>query len=429
MKARWHHGNRVLLLENGEEFFPRVFEAISGAQLEVFVETFIVFEDEVGRELQQCLIKAARRGARVELTVDGYGSADLTPEYVGALTAAGVRVHIFDPRPKFLGIMRTNLWRRMHRKLVVIDGVKAFVGGINFSRDHLRDSGPGAKQDYAVEVEGPVVRDIRRVAENAVAPARWRPRRWWRHRVAPPPDAAAQPMGEALAVFVTRDNERHQEDIERHYREAIRAAKREIIIANAYFFPGFRLLRDLRNAARRGVKVTLVLQGNPDKPTVRWAAMTLYDYLLRAGARIYEYCERPLHGKVALVDEQWCTVGSSNLDPLSLFLNLEANLVVRDRALNADLRQRLTALMQEHCDEILPEGAKAPSWLRQMLSLLAFHALRRFPSWAGWLPAHKSQQAVQPPKIIEAISDKIEKIEDEPESSRRGSETRRVKAA
>lgn len=121
---------------------------------------------------------------------------------------------------------------------------------------------------------------------------------------------------------MTRDNAAHADDIERHYRIAIRAARRRIVIANAYFLPGYRLLKGLRDAARRGVEVTLILQGHPDMPWVTAATRSLYHYLLPAGVRIVEYCRRPFHGKVAVVDDEWATVGSSNLDPLSLWLNL-----------------------------------------------------------------------------------------------------------
>ena len=141
----------------------------------------------------------------------------------------------------------------------------------------------------------------------------------------------------------------HTNDIERHYRAAIRSARERIVIANAYFFPGYRLIKELRRAARRGVDVRLILQGEPDMPIVKTAASMLYHHLLHAGVRIYEYCERPLHGKVALMDDRWSTVGSSNLDPLSLSLNLEANVVVRDAAFNALLYERLDHLMQHSC--------------------------------------------------------------------------------
>jgi cardiolipin synthase A/B len=385
----WKDGNRVRLLENGEEYFPRVFEAIGEARSEVFVETFILFDDKVGRQLRAALIGAAQRGVRVELTVDGYGSPDISGEFIGPLLAAGAHVHVFDPRRRLLGF-RMNIFRRMHRKMVVIDGRRAFVGGLNFSFDHLREFGPEAKQDYAVEVEGPVVNDIRELAAMAVAP----PGRWWRRRALAPPRAALSRRGSVAAVFVTRDNEQRRDEIELHYRNAIRAAQREIVVANAYFFPGYRLLRELRSAAQRGVKVCLILQGRPDMPLVRWVALALYDYLLQAGVRIYEFCERPLHAKVAVIDGDWATVGSSNLDPLSLFLNLEANIVVRDAAFGRRLRERLHQLMEKHCSEITPERAPPRTPWRQFLSVLAFHFVRRFPTYAGWLPGHR-----EPPRV------------------------------
>jgi cardiolipin synthase len=134
----------------------------------------------------------------------------------------------------------------------------------------------------------------------------------------------------ARAAFVTWDNRRNRTDIERHYRAAVRSAHRRVLIANAYFFPGYRLLSDLRQAARRGVRLDLILQDQIDMPWAQRASELLYGYLIRAGVRVYEYTERPLHGKVAVVDDYWATVGSSNLDPTSLSLNLEANVVVRD---------------------------------------------------------------------------------------------------
>jgi cardiolipin synthase len=382
MTGDWTSGNRFALLENGEMFFPRVFEVIGQAREEVLIETFILFEDKVGHALHAVLLDVARRGVKVSVLVDGYGSIDLSRHFLDELTEAGVVFHLFDPRPKLFG-MRTNVFRRMHRKLVVVDGETAFVGGLNFSADHLGDFGPRAKQDYAVEVHGPIVAQIHDFARRAAEPSR---SKWQRLRRRPP---VQQQAGDAQALFVTRDNEHHHTDIEQQYRIAIRAARHEVVIANAYFFPGYRLLRDMRNAARRGVRVTLILQGQPDMPIVKVAAHMLHDYLLGAGVRIFEYCERPLHGKVAVADDEWATVGSSNLDPLSLSLNLEANVVIRDTAFNHHLRERLGMLMDCHCQEVTlaPADKKQRLW-RTTMGFFVFHFLRRFPAWAGWLPAH-----------------------------------------
>ncbi|HEY9237870.1 MAG TPA: phospholipase D-like domain-containing protein, partial [Burkholderiaceae bacterium] len=167
MSSRWTAGNAAQLLENGEEFFPAVFEAIRAAEREVILETFIVFEDKVGRELHAALVDAARRGVQVDVMVDGFGSSELTGEWLGELTGAGARVRTFDPTSRLFGV-RVNVLRRMHRKIVVVDGVRAFVGGINYSADHLGDFGPQAKQDYAVELRGPIVEEIRAFARVAI---------------------------------------------------------------------------------------------------------------------------------------------------------------------------------------------------------------------------------------------------------------------
>ncbi|MGH8353428.1 MAG: cardiolipin synthase ClsB [Pseudomonas sp.] len=393
MRYDWKDGNRVQLLENGEAFFPRVFEAIRQARHEVLLETFIWFEDKVGQVLHRELIAAAERGVHIEVTVDGYGSADLTADFIAALTRVGVQFHMFDPRPKLFG-MRTNLFRRLHRKLVVIDGVLAFVGGINFSADHLNDFGPLAKQDYAIEVEGPVVGDIRRLALGAVAPPGPDRKHWWQRRARPLAKVASDnPKGQAKALFVARDNGRHPRDIELQYLAAIRSARSRLLIANAYFFPGYRLLREIRQAARRGVRVELILQGQPDMPIAMQAARSLYNELLRDGVQIYEYSRRPLHGKVALADQDWATVGSSNLDPLSLSLNLEANLVIRDPEFNQHLYEHLHELMRSQCASVSLERAVRGDFWRAPLAFLFFHFLGHFPATVGWLPGHTPKLA------------------------------------
>lgn len=390
MNRAWTDGNRVRLLENGEAFFPAVLEAIDGAREEVLVETFILFEDKVGKRLHAALVAAAERGVRVELTVDGYGSPDLSPEFTSSLAAAGVCLRVFDPKPRLFGF-RTNVFRRLHRKIVVVDRRHAFVGGINFSADHLADFGDGAKQDYAVGIEGPAVAEIRAFAIAALhAPAA--PRDW-----TPATAAGDTGPGSAQVRFVTRDNGGHLNDIENQYLAGIRAAKDEILIANAYFLPGYRLLHALHRAAGRGVRVSLILQGAPDMPWVANTGRRLYPYLIGGGVRIHEYCERPLHGKLAVMDDTWATVGSSNLDPLSLSLNLEANVLIRDRAFNAVVRRRLRELMDAHCHEIRPCDLPPRTPLRTLWSLLVFHAVRHLPAWAGLWPAHTPHVALMPP--------------------------------
>ena len=439
--SRWVPGNRFELLENGEAFFPRVFEAIAAAKREVLLETFILFDDKIGRGLHAALLQAARNGAEVHVLVDGFGSPDLSDAFVGPLVAAGVRFRIFDPGGLRIFGQRLNLLRRMHRKIVVVDGEVGFIGGINYSADHVADFGPEAKQDYSVEVRGPIVAQMRAFARSVVDKGARKDGR----RANPQATSSAEPeagagtaraggaarapvpagtpadgpraaaerrrwpfgaraaverhpaAGHADAIFVTRDNHAHTNDIERHYRVALRAARERVVIANAYFFPGYRFIREMRRAARRGVDVRLILQGQPDMPIVRVAASMLYDHLIRGGVRIYEYCDRPLHGKVALVDGEWSTVGSSNLDPLSLSLNLEANVVIRDREFNATLHGRLAHLMEHSCRQVEPTPPGRWDGLRLLRSYCLFHLMRWFPAWAGWLPRHEPEiSLVQP---------------------------------
>ena len=381
----WRDGNSVELLINGEGFYPRVFECIRNAREEVLLETFIIMEDKIGRQLQQALIAAARAGARVEVMVDGYGTFDLSTPFLTELVDAGVTLRVFDPSPRMLG-MRTNMFRRLHRKIVVVDSKIAYVGGINFSEEHIADFGEMAKQDYAVEVRGPIVADIHAASLSLLRDAT--PKKNGPIDIPRTTPSANPPAGNSKMLVAVRDNNKHKADIEHLYLQAIRSAKKRIVIANAYFFPGYRLLRALRNASRQGLEVLLIMQGQPDMPWVSACSRALYNYLLKEGVEILEYCERPFHGKVALIDDEWVTIGSSNLDPLSLAMNLEANVFIKDRAFNEQLYSHLKELAAKTCKPISLERIMRGYWWRLPFVFLCFHFARYFPAIAGWLPAH-----------------------------------------
>jgi cardiolipin synthase A/B len=394
--SRWTTGNDLLLLENGEDFYPQLLGAIDAARTDVRIETFIWREDSVGRSIAAALIAAAERGVQVRITADGFGSAELSSEFLAPLVAAGVSVYLFDPQPALLGI-QTNLFCRLHRKLAVIDDEVAFVGGINLCEQQLRRYGPQSMQDYAVRIVGPMVSDVAAVCcrdEMARAASR---RRRWRGLLKRFPRDLKRPGAQAQAAFVTRDNDRHTTDIETMYRVAIRGAQREILIACAYFFPGYRFIRALARAARRGVDVKLILQGNPDVLTSAIAASLLYDVLLAAGIRIFHYVERPLHAKLAVIDGRWATVGSSNLDPTSLGLNLEANVIVLDDAFGAAVKARLERLLDDHCEAVARPSR--PSLLRPLVVGLLYHLTRRMSRW-GRLLRRKRQLRKKLPAVV-----------------------------
>lgn len=385
MKHKWHEGNSVDLLINGEEFYSRFFECARNAKEEIIIETFILERDKVGLELQQVVIDAAKRGVRVHLTVDDYGTWDLDEEFVEQMTSSGVQLHIFDPQPKLWGV-RLNMFRRLHRKIAIVDKEIAFIGGINYCADHMTDFGEKAKQDYAVELKGPIVSEIHK--SSMLLLLRGSPRRERKKYLRELKVPEIAPVGGSPILFVERDNRWHKKDIEKQYMLAIRLAKKRIVIANAYFFPRLFFLRALRQASMRGVEVILVMQGQPDMPWVSMLSRLLYNYLLRANVKIYEYCQRSFHGKIALMDDEWITIGSSNLDPLSFSLNLEANVFIRDKELNQKLFIHIQDLIENHCKVIDMELAKHGYWWRVPLIFLSFYFLRHFPSIVGWLPAH-----------------------------------------
>jgi cardiolipin synthase len=369
--ARFLPGNSLGLLRSGAEYFPALEAAIAAARGEIFLETYIYSGDATGRRITRALCGAASRGVAVHVLVDGFGGRDMPDEIVGELKSAGVRLLVFRPEIFPLPWRRERL-RRLHRKLAVADGRVAFVGGINIIDDFDTPRQKPPRHDYAVRIEGPLVGEVREEAArlwNRIALARLE-RRW---RVAHPHHAPQlPPRGSQKAAFVVRDNLRHRRDIEDAYLEAIATAKQEIIIASAYFFPGIRFRRALVSAAARGVRVVLLLQGRVEYVLLHYASRALYGTLLEAGVEIYEYHRSFLHAKVAVVDGHWATVGSSNIDPFSLLLAREANVVAEDRRFAVELRASLLAVI-EHGARVVVKTR----WLSQPL-------WRRIPIWLGY---------------------------------------------
>ncbi len=365
-------GNHLQLLKSGGEYFPALIAAIEQARHEVHLETYIFADDATGRRVAATLVQAAQRGVAVRVLVDGFGARDFEAGMGAGLAAAGAEVLTYRPEAGRFAMRRHRL-RRMHRKLAVIDGSIGFVGGINVVDDF--DAGTAPRFDYAVRVEGPLVARLHLAVRHV-----WRMVRWARLGHRPPPPAPLPrhpvPAGTMRGALVLRDNLAHRHDIEYAYLDAIRGARREILIANAYFLPGRRFRKALLLAAQRGVSVRLLLQGRSDHVLFHYATQALYDRLLAAGVRIYEYDKAELHAKVAVVDDDWATVGSSNIDPFSLLLAREANLVVRDVGFVGELRSSLAAALAGTAREIRAEDQAHRPWRARLASLLAYSLVR-----------------------------------------------------
>ena len=333
----------MTLLRNGSEYFPALIAAIERATCSVYIETYIFADDRSGASVADALVAAAGRGADVRVLVDSFGTKPyLTRALAQRLRAAGVLLVLYrhDVFPVTWGRARL---RRLHRKLVVIDGRFAFVGGINIIDDMNTPGHTPPRMDFAVCVEGPILLPI-----TSAVMRLWRVLRLVHldPPLLPTLELApvVQPCGAVKAKFVARDNLLYRRQIELAYLAALRVARTEVVIANAYFLPGIRFRRALIDAVSRGAKVTLILQARVEFRLLRYATRALYGQLLTGGVHIVEYERSFLHAKVAVVDRSWATVGSSNIDPFSLLSAREANVFVRDVEFASELRRELATL-------------------------------------------------------------------------------------
>ena len=394
--AQLQLGHQLQLLQGGQDFFPALIEAIDASVHEVRMETYIFNGEGSGALVAAALERAALRGVVVNLVMDGVGTPALDQHWRSRFQAAGVVWRIFAPMGRF-GLLIPSRWRRLHRKLCVVDGQVAFCGGVNVLDDFF-DPNHGAlslpRLDFSVRVTGPLVQEVHavlaqfwwrlqavRTAQQIDLRATWqalhqavalaRPSQ----RTSPAAVAPGAAAG-ARAALVLRDNLRHRTQIERAYRKAIGEATQEIIIANAYFLPGRKLRSSLIHAARRGVRVRLLLQGRYEYFMQYHAARPVYGVLLAAGVEIHEYSVSFLHAKVAVTDSRWATVGSSNLDPLSLLLAREANVVVEDPTFARELRTQLEQAIEQGGVRVDPKTYADRSWRLRLLDRVAFGLMR-----------------------------------------------------
>ncbi len=374
--------NKIILLNNGSQYFPALESAIEQAQYEIHLQTYIFKYDTTGASISEALIRAAKRGVAVHLLMDGFGSLDFPDKITQKLIAAGIQVLIYR-KELFIFRFQKHRLRRMHRKLVVIDAQIAFIGGINIIDDHdPKTNQPLPRFDHAVRIEGPLLAKIYPVAKRLWILVAWAhfKKRWIKQSELKP---QFQSNGTQRAALVIRDNIRHRRDIEHAYLKAIATAEQEIIIANAYFLPGRNFRKALINAARRGVRVILLLQGKIEYRIQHYASRALYGNLLEAGIKIYEYHKSYLHTKVAVIDKYWSTVGSSNIDPFSLLLAREANIIVTDHEFSLALRANLQQALDES-NLVSTRYWKKRAWLDRLLNWISYYTLRFLQGTLGY---------------------------------------------
>lgn len=373
-------GNKVSLLRNGAEYFPALEEAINHATSEIQLQTYIFEADVTGIRIADALKRAAQRGITVCVLIDGFGCNLTPPAFLEDMRQSGVRLLVYRPKISPWTFKRNRL-RRLHRKIAVVDGSIAFVGGINIIDDMNTPSHVPPRVDYAVQVQGPLVAAISNSARRLWRRVAWRSRQM--KVTALPPLKRPDPAGPMRAAFVVRDNTLHRRDIEIAYLDAIETAESEIIIASAYFLPGLRFRRALSRASNRGVRVVLLLQERVEFRLLDRATKALYGSLLEAGIEIHEYQKSQMHSKVAVIDGHWLTVGSSNIDPFSLWLAHEANVVVDDAEFAAVLRADLEKALQSGAHQLPHALWKRKNRLYRGMAWLSYGLVRMMMGIVG----------------------------------------------
>jgi cardiolipin synthase A/B len=337
----------VQLVHGGEDYFARLETLINAAEHEIHLQTYIFEDDATGKRIAQALINAATKGVEVFLVIDAYGSKGLG-RLGRALEAAGVKMHYF-------GRVYTGAdwaWgRRLHHKIFVADRCHVLVGGVNISNHYSGMDGHLPWLDYALFFEGETGKDIFKICKQIFA--QWFVPKRRRFRLF---QKFAHSKHKTTIQLMQNDWLRGKNNIVKSYIKAIKAAKTEVIVANSYFLPGGRFRAALKNAAKRGVRVKVILPGISDVPLVKQAIHYLYAYLLRNGVEIYEWQPSILHAKIACVDGQWSTIGSYNLNYLSAYASIEFNINVLDAEFCSTFQIHLNQMLTQQCVKVVDKN-------------------------------------------------------------------------
>lgn len=355
--------NNVTLLHCGAEYYPALIAAFDAARFDIYLETYIFTLDRTGEKVRDALIRAALRGVAVNVVTDWLGTGRRESAILRQqLRAGGVNHHVFNTWFR-RGLART------HRKMCVVDRQVAFLGGLNINDDNISDDGfnqplPAPRWDFAIRITGPLVATIHRDMQSQWQllhglQLRYRWEMFRERRAA----ARASGEGPVLAALVLRDNLRNRRTIQKSYLKALGAARKSALLANPYFAPGRKLRDGLASAAARGVDVTLLI-GVGQFRLQDAVAHSFYPKLLKSGVKVVEYRKTQLHGKVAVIDDEWSTVGSSNWDGLSLFVNHEANVVLKDQQFSRALRKKIEDAVEEGVVVRLEDYANIPWYER-----------------------------------------------------------------
>jgi cardiolipin synthase len=358
--------NSVEIHTDGDSFFRAISEAIISARKSINMETYTFASDETGWEIAGLLSEKAREGLEVNLIFDSLGSIGSSRTIFSSMARAGVEIVEYNPVRPWKNIFMQG--HRDHRKILVVDGSIAFIGGNNIGNDYSGGKYRGRNwRDTHLKIQGPAVRDIQYIfLEN-----------WYRNAGAMMNinnhiDDGHIRGGITMMILGSMARRRSHKPIIQSYLTAIGRARKSIYITNAYFIPSGKLLRAVTHAARRGVDVRIMMPKNSDVKIAQYASRYLYRRYMKCGMRLYEYRPTMLHAKTAVIDGVWSTVGSSNLDRFTLVRNLEINAVITDRGFGEEMKRIFMSDMKS-CDEMMLSGWEKRSPMNLLLEWLCYH--------------------------------------------------------
>ncbi len=370
-----HHASIIRLVHSGNDYFDTLENLIQSATHTLHLQTYIFNADETGKKIAGALKKAASRGVKVSVMIDGFGSNSLSHKFVNDLRLAGVSLRFFSP---FFSFQNIYFGRRLHHKVVVADHNTALVGGINIADKYHGSSTEPPWLDYAILLSGNVCININKICQQLYG------RKFRRKKIT---TILNHNKTEKQSIVHIKQNDRfrRKNQISASYLHAIKNAKNSIYITGSYFLPGSKLRNALTDASKRGVEVNLILAGVSDVPVFQLATKWLYDFLFRNKIKIYEWKKSILHAKVALVDDTWATIGSFNLNHLSAYGSVELNIDMMDKQFSKEFQLHIKEVIETGCEQVFQKHqnnhwiAKLKRWAAYQLTRTTIKTVVLFP--------------------------------------------------
>ena len=339
MHAGYTQFNEAKLIRGGKDYFQCLLELIGNAQYSIHLQVYIFDEDTTGKMVADALMQAAMRNVKVYMLVDGYASKGLSKSFIQKLKESGVFFRHFEP------VLKTSNFyfgRRMHHKVVVVDGYHCLVGGINISDKYNDVQDDPAWLDWAIYTKGDIALELQKVCVKLFTRSSMKRKRLISHEA-----EKANTCDECFIRLRRNDWVQRKTQISSSYFEMLRNAQDHIIIMSSYFLPGYGIRKQLAKASARNVKITLILAGSSDIKLAKYAERFIYRWLLKKNIRIFEYQPSVLHAKIATYDKKWVTIGSYNVNNISAFASIELNLDVMNKEFAEEVEYKFRSILND----------------------------------------------------------------------------------